>query len=86
MVNGTVMATVRNEQATAERARGLPWSEEEEQAVRPACLSGQAATGRYPHLAALLAESTAPADGEDLRDDHRPPPRLLRPGGATGTA
>lgn len=66
MVNGTVMATVRNEQAIAERARGLPWSEEEEQAVRGAYLMGQVATGRYPHLAALLAESAAPADAEEI--------------------
>ncbi|MFF6886852.1 TetR/AcrR family transcriptional regulator [Streptomyces sp. NPDC012421] len=66
MVNGTVMATVRNEQAIAERARGLPWSEEEEQAVRGAYLAGQVAGGRYPHLAALLAESAAPADADEI--------------------
>ncbi|MGY3845759.1 TetR/AcrR family transcriptional regulator [Streptomyces hydrogenans] len=66
MVNGTVMATVRNEQAMAERARGLPWSEAEEQAVRGAYLMGQVASGRYPHLAALLAEAAAPADPEEI--------------------
>lgn len=66
MVNGTVMATVRNEQAMAERARGLPWSEEEEQAVRGAYLTGQVATGAYPHLAALLAASPAPSDPEEI--------------------
>ncbi|MEV5973258.1 TetR/AcrR family transcriptional regulator [Streptomyces sp. NPDC051921] len=66
MVNGTVMATVRNEQAIAERARGLPWSEEEEQAVRGAYLMEQLATGAYPHLAALIAASPAPADTEEI--------------------
>ncbi|WP_030751437.1 TetR/AcrR family transcriptional regulator [Streptomyces griseus] len=66
MVNGTVMATVRNEQAIAERARGLPWSEEEEQAVRGAYLMDQAASGRYPHLAALLAEAAAPLDPDEV--------------------
>ncbi|MFJ9812209.1 TetR/AcrR family transcriptional regulator [Streptomyces sp. NPDC101158] len=66
MVNGTVMATVRNEQAIAERARGLPWSEEEEQAVRGAYLMEQLTTGAYPHLAALIAASPAPADADEI--------------------
>ncbi|MET9345747.1 TetR/AcrR family transcriptional regulator [Streptomyces termitum] len=66
LVNGTVMATVRNEQAIAERARALPWSEAEEQAVRAAYLMDQVAGGRYPHLAALLAESADPADPEEV--------------------
>lgn len=66
LVNGTVMATVRNEQAVAERSRGLPWSEEEEQAVRGAYLMAQVTTGAYPHLAALLAASTGPVDPEEI--------------------
>ncbi|MFE4593428.1 TetR/AcrR family transcriptional regulator [Streptomyces laurentii] len=66
MVNGTVMATVRNEQAMAERARGLPWSEEQEQAVRGAYLAGQVASGAYPHLAALLAAPAEPVDAEEI--------------------
>ncbi|WP_234315248.1 TetR/AcrR family transcriptional regulator C-terminal domain-containing protein [Streptomyces globisporus] len=56
MVDGTVMAAVANELAVAERARELPWSEEE-QAVRGACLMGQVARGRYPNLATLLTEA-----------------------------
>jgi len=82
MVNGTVMATVRNEQAIAERARGLPWSEEEEQAVRAAYLAEQLKTGAYPHLAALIAASPAPVDTDEifeltlarLLDSFAPPP------------
>ncbi|MEU8622375.1 TetR/AcrR family transcriptional regulator [Streptomyces sp. NPDC048623] len=66
MINGTVMATVRNEQAIAERARGLPWSEAEEQAVRGAYLMRQVMTGAYPHLAALLAASPGPADPDEI--------------------
>ncbi|MEV6327253.1 TetR/AcrR family transcriptional regulator [Streptomyces sp. NPDC051909] len=66
MINGTVMATVRNEQAIAERARGLPWSEAEEQTVRGTYLMGQLATGAYPHLAALLAASPAPVDTDEI--------------------
>ncbi|MFC8762863.1 TetR/AcrR family transcriptional regulator C-terminal domain-containing protein [Streptomyces sp. NPDC057193] len=65
-VNGTVMTTVADEQAVAERARGLPWSEEQEQAVRRAYLAGQVASGRYPHLARLLAESPAPVDPDEI--------------------
>ncbi|GAA3936534.1 TetR/AcrR family transcriptional regulator C-terminal domain-containing protein [Streptomyces gulbargensis] len=68
MVNGTVMATVANEQALAERARALPWSEEEEQAVRAAYLARQVAGGRYPHLAALLAAPSAPVDPDEIFD------------------
>ncbi|MEU8763742.1 TetR/AcrR family transcriptional regulator [Streptomyces sp. NPDC048659] len=66
MVNGTVMATVRNEQDMAERARALPWSEAEEQAVRGAYLRDRVATGAYPHLAALLAVSPAPVDPDEV--------------------
>ncbi|MFI8827988.1 TetR/AcrR family transcriptional regulator [Streptomyces sp. NPDC053431] len=66
MINGTVMATVRNEQAIAERARGLPWSEAEEQAVRGAYLREQLTSGAYPHLAALITASPAPADPDEV--------------------
>ncbi|KQX47782.1 MULTISPECIES: TetR/AcrR family transcriptional regulator [unclassified Streptomyces] len=65
MINGTVMATVANEHAIAERARGLPWSEAEEQAVRAAYLGSRLASGRYPHLAELFAEApAAPIDAD----------------------
>ncbi|MFF3318590.1 TetR/AcrR family transcriptional regulator [Streptomyces sp. NPDC003035] len=56
-VNGTVMTIVANELAMAERARGLPWSEEQEQAVRAAYLRGQLAHGAYPRLAGVLGEA-----------------------------
>ncbi|MFF5937508.1 TetR/AcrR family transcriptional regulator C-terminal domain-containing protein [Streptomyces sp. NPDC012508] len=53
-VNGTVMTIVANELAIAERARGLPWSEEQEQAVRGAYLLERLAGGAYPRLAAVF--------------------------------
>ncbi|MDV5144628.1 TetR/AcrR family transcriptional regulator [Streptomyces sp. SBC-4] len=56
-VNGTVMTIVANEIALAERARSLPWSGEQEQAVRTAYLIRQIAGGGYPRLAAVLAGS-----------------------------
>ncbi|MBT2444686.1 TetR/AcrR family transcriptional regulator C-terminal domain-containing protein [Streptomyces sp. ISL-36] len=56
-VNGTVMTLVANELALAERARGLPWSEEQEQAVRGAYLTRQLAGGAYPRLAAVYGEA-----------------------------
>ncbi|MET9379061.1 TetR/AcrR family transcriptional regulator [Streptomyces sp. NPDC002992] len=56
-VNGTVMTIVANELAMAERARGLPWSEEQEQAVRAAYLRGKLAGGAYPRLAGVLGEA-----------------------------
>ncbi|GGT41229.1 TetR family transcriptional regulator [Streptomyces kurssanovii] len=65
MVNGTVMTTVSNELATAERARSLPWSPEREQAARRAYLEGQVAGGSYPRLAAALGEAAAPGDAEE---------------------
>ncbi|WP_309052885.1 TetR/AcrR family transcriptional regulator [Streptomyces sp.] len=68
MVNGTVMATVVNEQALAERARSLPWTEEQEQSVRAAYLARQAAGGRYPHLAELLAAPSVPVDPDEIFD------------------
>ncbi|MET9650339.1 MULTISPECIES: TetR/AcrR family transcriptional regulator [unclassified Streptomyces] len=66
-VNGTVMTIVANELALAERARGLPWSEEQEQAVRGAYLMGRLAEGGHPRLAAVLSESGgAPLDPEEI--------------------
>ncbi|WP_406859975.1 TetR/AcrR family transcriptional regulator [Streptomyces sp. HUAS MG47] len=66
-VNGTVMTIVANDLALAERARGLPWSEEQEQAVRGAYLRGQLAGGGYPRLAAVITESGArPLDPEEV--------------------
>ncbi|CAM5564816.1 TetR/AcrR family transcriptional regulator [Streptomyces narbonensis] len=66
-VNGTVMTIVANEIALAERARSLPWSGEQEQAVRGAYLMGQLAGGGYPRLAAVLATAGAePLDPEEV--------------------
>ncbi|MEU2183295.1 TetR/AcrR family transcriptional regulator [Streptomyces thermolilacinus] len=65
MVNGSVMTYVVNEFAIAERARAVPWSAEQEQAVRDAYLARQLATGRYPRLAALFAEAPAPPQDPD---------------------
>ncbi|QIP87246.1 TetR/AcrR family transcriptional regulator [Streptomyces sp. Tu 2975] len=65
MVNGTVMTTVANELATAERARSLPWSPEQEQAARHAYLAGQATSGNYPRLAVALSEAAEPGDAEE---------------------
>ncbi|MQY13202.1 hypothetical protein SRB5_33450 [Streptomyces sp. RB5] len=64
-VNATVTAYVTNELATAEHARSLPWTPEQEQAVRAAYLTDRLATGAYPHLAAVLAAASAePVDYE----------------------
>ncbi|MER6127008.1 TetR/AcrR family transcriptional regulator C-terminal domain-containing protein [Streptomyces sp. NPDC001795] len=62
MVNGVVTTAVSNELITAERARALPWSAEQEQGVRMAYLSGQLATGSYPRLAAALTQASGPID------------------------
>ncbi|MEE1752472.1 TetR/AcrR family transcriptional regulator [Streptomyces sp. SP18CS02] len=66
MVNATVMSTVANELAIAERSRSLPWSPEQEQAVRGAYLAREVAGGAYPHLAAALAEGTEPVDADEI--------------------
>ncbi|MEU5956501.1 TetR/AcrR family transcriptional regulator C-terminal domain-containing protein [Streptomyces sp. NPDC047525] len=66
MVNGSVMTYVVNEFAMAERARALPWTEEQEQQVRFAYLAGQVADGAYPRLAAALTEGPAPGDADEL--------------------
>ncbi|MDI3407273.1 TetR/AcrR family transcriptional regulator [Streptomyces cavernicola] len=65
MVNGTAMISVANEQAIAERSRSLPWTEEQEQAVRGAYMASQVASGSYPRLAALLAEGPPPPDADE---------------------
>ncbi|MFE9403140.1 TetR/AcrR family transcriptional regulator C-terminal domain-containing protein [Streptomyces sp. NPDC006530] len=67
-VNGVVTTYVANEIATAERTRSLPWSPEQEQAVRIAYLFGQVATGRYPRLAAAFAEDSGPIDLDAVFD------------------
>ncbi|MFI6250983.1 TetR/AcrR family transcriptional regulator [Streptomyces sp. NPDC051016] len=66
MLNGVVTTYVRNEIDTAERVRGLPWSEEREQAVRIAYLGGQVASGAYPRMAAAFAEDSGPIDMEGV--------------------
>jgi AcrR family transcriptional regulator len=64
MLNGAVTTYVANELATAERSRSLPWSEDEENAVRMAYLGGQLASGAYPRMAAAFAEDPGPIDLE----------------------
>ncbi|WP_369037802.1 TetR/AcrR family transcriptional regulator C-terminal domain-containing protein [Streptomyces adonidis] len=64
MLNGMVTTYVGNELATAERARSLPWSEEQESAMRIAYLGGQVAGGGYPRLAAAFLEDSGPIDLE----------------------
>ncbi|MGW4822839.1 TetR/AcrR family transcriptional regulator C-terminal domain-containing protein [Streptomyces sp. NPDC004227] len=64
MLNGVVTTYVANELVTAERARSLPWSEEQENAVRIAYLGGQVATGAYPRMAAAFTEDAGPIDLE----------------------
>ncbi|KUJ58964.1 TetR/AcrR family transcriptional regulator [Streptomyces sp. NPDC093228] len=64
MLNSVVTMYVANELAAAERARSLPWSEAEENAVRIAYLGGRIATGAYPRMAAAFAEDAGPIDLE----------------------
>ncbi|MGW7544380.1 TetR/AcrR family transcriptional regulator [Streptomyces sp. NPDC054770] len=64
MLNGVVTTYVRNEIDTAERVRGLPWSEAQENAVRVGYLGGQIASGAYPRMAAAFAEGSGPVDME----------------------
>ncbi|MER5526661.1 TetR/AcrR family transcriptional regulator [Streptomyces sp. NPDC002677] len=66
MVNGVVTTYVRNELDTAERTRSLPWSEQQENAVRIAYLGGQIASGAYPRMAAAFAEDAGPIDLEGV--------------------
>jgi len=62
MLNGCVTTYVSNELSTAERVRSLPWSQEQENAVRIAYLGGQVASGAYPRLAASFMEDAGPID------------------------
>jgi AcrR family transcriptional regulator len=62
MLNGCVTSYVANELATAERTRSLPWSAEEETAVRIAYLGSQVAGGAYPRMAAAFMEDPGPID------------------------
>ncbi|MFF7313537.1 TetR/AcrR family transcriptional regulator C-terminal domain-containing protein [Streptomyces sp. NPDC008137] len=64
LLNGVVTTYTANEIATAERTRSMPWSEEEENAVRIAYLGSQVATGAYPRLAAAFMEQSGPIDLE----------------------
>jgi AcrR family transcriptional regulator len=64
MLNGIVTTYVRNELETAERTRSLPWSREQEDAVRIAYLGSRVASGAYPHLASAFAEDPGPIDLE----------------------
>ncbi|MFY4719598.1 TetR/AcrR family transcriptional regulator [Streptomyces sp. LaBMicrA B280] len=64
MLNGVVTTYVRNELDTAERVRALPWSEDEENAVRGAYLARQVASGAYPRMAEAFAEDPGPIDLE----------------------
>lgn len=64
MLNGCVTVYVSSELAAAERARSLPWSMEQENAVRGAYFGSQVATGAYPRLAAAFAEDPGPIDME----------------------
>ncbi|MGG8408584.1 TetR/AcrR family transcriptional regulator [Streptomyces sp. 12297] len=65
-VNGLVTTFVSGELATAERSRSLPWTEDQDRAVRGAYLMGQVATGRYPRLAEALGEGLAPQDMDEV--------------------
>ncbi|MFE0966075.1 MULTISPECIES: TetR/AcrR family transcriptional regulator [Streptomyces] len=64
MLNGIVTTYVSNELATAERTRSLPWSQEQEHAIRGAYLGGRIATGQYPRMAAAFLEDAGPIDLE----------------------
>ncbi len=64
MLNGVVTTYVGNELATAERTRSLPWSAEQEQAMRIAYLGSRIATGAYPRMAAAFTQDAGPIDLE----------------------
>ncbi|MGW6745556.1 TetR/AcrR family transcriptional regulator [Streptomyces sp. NPDC055025] len=68
MVNGVVTTYVANELQTAERAKSLPWSAEQEHAVRIAYMGREIASGRYPRLAAAFAEDSGPIDLDAVFD------------------
>ncbi|KDN72752.1 TetR family transcriptional regulator [Streptomyces olindensis] len=64
LLNGVVTTYTANDIATVERTRSMPWSVEEENAVRMAYLGSQVATGAYPRLAAAFTEQSGPVDLE----------------------
>ncbi|MFF4801747.1 TetR/AcrR family transcriptional regulator [Streptomyces sp. NPDC001351] len=64
MLNGCVTSYVATELAAAERTRSLPWSAEEESAVRIAYLGSALAGGAYPRMAAAFTEDSGPIDLE----------------------
>ncbi|MFF2963119.1 TetR/AcrR family transcriptional regulator [Streptomyces sp. NPDC057963] len=68
MLTSVVTTYVANEIATAERSRSLPWSEEQEHAVRTGYLVSQIATGKYPRMAAGFAEDPGPIDLDGVFD------------------
>ena len=69
MLNWVVTTYVANELATAERARSLPWSVEDENAVRIAYLGAQVASGKYPRMGAAFAEDPGPIDLEAVFEE-----------------
>ncbi|WP_327237314.1 TetR/AcrR family transcriptional regulator [Streptomyces sp. NBC_01317] len=62
MISGVVTTFVAHELQTAERNRTLPWTAEQEQAVRMAYLGREIASGRFPRLAALMTSASEPVD------------------------
>ncbi|MDX3855249.1 TetR/AcrR family transcriptional regulator [Streptomyces sp. AK02-01A] len=68
LVNGVVTTYVANELQTAERTRSLPWSAEQEHAVRIAYLGREISSGRYPRLAAAFLEDSGPIDLDAVFD------------------
>jgi AcrR family transcriptional regulator len=64
LLNGVVTTYAANDIATVERTRSMPWSVEEENAVRMAYLGSEVATGAYPRLAAAFMEQSGPVDLE----------------------
>ena len=68
MVNAVVTMYVADELAAAERTRSLPWTAEQENAVRIAYLGGRIASGAYPRMAAAFTEDAGPIDLEAVFD------------------
>ncbi|MFE0329310.1 TetR/AcrR family transcriptional regulator C-terminal domain-containing protein [Streptomyces sp. NPDC058960] len=64
MINAVVTMHAGTELSTAERTRSLPWSAQQEHAVRTAYLGAQLASGAYPRMAAALAGYSEPVDLE----------------------
>ena len=64
LLNSVVTTHTGNEIATAERTRSMPWTAEEENAVRMAYLGSQIATGAYPRMTAAFMEQSGPVDME----------------------